>query len=152
MAIHVWETPGQVSMSKDQLARDLEKFYGKKYDNETGAILNYTDSTGDYNTWYFADPFLRTVSPSSNEKITDVLKKNYPIKNDANLQLLAVTYDYHPLARAMVANYFSSNPDTKLIGQRLVEVTDKQLLKIKNKELKTEVENLLKQAKQNLSK
>ncbi|VTQ01520.1 hypothetical protein [Sphingobacterium daejeonense] len=56
------------------------------------------------------------------------------------------------MARAMVANYFSSNPDTKLIGQRLVEVTDKQLLKIKNKELKTEVENLLKQAKQNLSK
>ncbi|MCT1529907.1 toll/interleukin-1 receptor domain-containing protein [Sphingobacterium daejeonense] len=152
MAIHVWETPGQVSMSKDQLARDLEKFYGKKYDNETGAILNYTDSTGDYNTWYFEDPFLRTVSPSSNEKITDVLKKNYPIKNEANLQLLAVTYDYHPLARAMVANYFSSNPDTKLIGQRLVEITDKQLLKIKNKELKTEVENLLKEAKQNLSK
>jgi len=80
------------------------------------------------------------------------LKKNYPIKNEANLQLLAVTYDYHPLARAMVAAYFSSNPETQLIGQRMVDITEKQLIKIKNKELKSEVETLLKEAKQNLSK
>ncbi|MGB7529052.1 toll/interleukin-1 receptor domain-containing protein [Sphingobacterium cellulitidis] len=151
-SINIWEVPGQVSMSKDQLANDLEKFYGKKYNNETGAILNYTDSSNTFNTWYFDDPLVRTVSPSSNEKITDILKKNYPIKNDANLRLLAVTYDYHPLARAMVANYFSSNPDTHLIGQRVVEITEKQLIKIKNKELKSEVESLLKEAKQKLSK
>ncbi|WP_254527745.1 MULTISPECIES: toll/interleukin-1 receptor domain-containing protein [unclassified Sphingobacterium] len=152
IAINIWEVPGQVSMSKDQLARDLEKFYGKKYDNETGAILNYIDTTGTYDTWYFEDPFVRSVSPSSNVKITDILKKNYPIQNEANLQLLAVTYDYHPLARAMVANYFSSKPETKLIGQRMVDITEKQLIKIKNKELKSEVETLLKEAKQNLSK
>lgn len=52
----------------------------------------------------------------------------------------------------MVANYFSSNPDTHLIGQRVVEITEKQLIKIKNKELKSEVESLLKEAKQKLSK
>lgn len=150
--INIWEIPGQVPMSKDQLAMDLEKFYGKKYDNETGAILNYSDTTRDYNTWYFEDPFIRTVSPSSSIKITELLKKNYPIKNEANLQLLAVTYDYHPLARAMVANYFSANPETQYIGQRLTNITEKQVLKIKNKSLKSDVEALLKEARQNLSK
>jgi len=151
-AISIWEIPGQVTISRNQLAKDLEKFYGKKYDNETGAILNYSDTLGTYDTWYFEDPFVRTVSPSSNDKITEILKKNYPIKNEANLQLLAVTYDYHPLARAMVANYFSQNSETQLIGQRLTEITEKQLIKIKNKELKSEIETLLKEAKQNLSK
>ncbi len=152
LVINIWEVPGQVNMSKEQLAKDLEKFYGKKYDNETGAILNYTDTIGKYNTWYFEDPFVRSVSPNSPEKTLDVLRKNYPIKNDANLQMLAVTYDYHPLARAMVANYFSQNPDTKIIGQRIAEITETQLIKIKDKALKAEVETILNEAKQHLSK
>src|SRR5690606_33100531 len=113
VAINIWEVPGQVSMSKDQLARDLEKFYGKKYDNETGAIMSYVDRTGTYDTWYFEDPFVRTVTPSSNVNSTHSMRKNHPIQKDANLQHLAVTYAYRPLARAMVDNHISSKPETR---------------------------------------
>ncbi|MGN5954263.1 TIR domain-containing protein [Sphingobacterium lactis] len=151
-SVFIWEIPGQVEIPKDQLAKDLERFYGKKYDEETGAILNYSDSSGTYNTWYFEDPFTRSISPNSNVKILDILHKNFPIKNASNLQVLGVTYDYHPLARAMMAKHFSAIPDQQFIGKRLMEITEKQLIKIKDKALKAEVESLLKEARQNLNK
>lgn len=148
--VNTWEVPGQVDIANEQVARDLEKFYGKKYDNASGAIFPFVDTTGNYSTWYFDDPFLRSISPSSKTSILEILRQNYPIKTDANLQLLAVTHIYHPLARAMVANHYSSKPEMQYIGQRLVEVTEKQLLLIKNNELKAEVEKLLNEAKSKL--
>src|SRR5690606_25289049 len=151
-AFNFWEIPGQVKISQEQLASDLEKFYGKKYDPKTGAVLTYTDTTGTFSTWYFDDPLLRTVSPSSTVSIPDRLSENYPIKTDANLHLLAETYQYHPLARAMVAEYFCSFPETQYMGQRLVDITTKQLIKIKNPALRTDVEARLKAANTLLTK
>lgn len=150
-ALNFWETPGQVKISKEQLANDLEMFYGKKYDSETGAILTYTDTVGHFTTWYFDDPLIRTVSPSSTVRIVDRITDNYPIKTDANLHLLAETYRYHPLARAIVAEYFCTFPETQYIGQRLIEMTEKQLNKIKNQKLKQTVENQLKKANATLN-
>jgi len=151
-SIHIWEIPGLVDINKDKLTNDLELFYGKKYDEETGSILPYVGNKADFNTWYFEDPYTRTVSPNSNNNILDVLRKNYPIKNDANLQILGVAYNHHPLSRAMLAVHFSKHPEQKYLGKRLLAVTEIQLAKIKDKGLKTEVENLLKEAKQNLNK
>ena len=151
-AFNFWEIPGQVKISQEQLASDLEKFYGKKYDPETGAVLTYTDTTHHFSTWYFDDPFLRTVSPSSTVSIPDRLAENYPIKTDANLHLLAETYPYHPLARAMVAEYFCSFPETHYLGQRMLDITNKQLIKIKNEKLRAAVETRLKTARALLTK
>lgn len=151
-ALNFWETPGQVKISKEQLANDLEMFYGKKYDSETGAILTYTDTVGHFTTWYFEDPLIRTVSPSSAVHTVDRIMDNYPIKTDANLHLLAETYRYHPLARAIVAEYFCAFPETQYIGQRLIEITEKQLAKIKNQKLKQAVEGRLKKANTILNK
>src|SRR5690606_31179294 len=104
------------------------------------------DTVGHFATWYFEDPLIRTVSPSSTIHTVDRIMDNYPIKTDANLHLLAETYRYHPLARAIVAEYFCAFPETQYIGQRLIEITQKQLAKIKNQELKQTVENRLKKA------
>lgn len=150
-AISIWEVPGHVETSKEQLADDLEKFYGKKYDSETGAILNYTGGQKDYSTWYFQDPATRTVSPSSTVRIVDLINKHNPIKTAADLQLLAVTYAKHPLARAILANHFSEQPETRFIGQRFYEITQLQLPKINDKSLKQAVEAQLKTAAQKLN-
>ena len=150
-AISIWEVPGHVETSKEQLADDLEKFYGKKYDSETGAILNYTGGQKDYSTWYFQDPATRTVSPSSTVRIVDLINKHNPIKTAADLQLLAVTYAKHPLARAILANHFSEQPETRFIGQRFYEITQMQLPKITDKSLKQAVEAQLKTAAQKLN-
>ena len=142
-ALNFWEIPGQVNISREQLADDLEKFYGKKYDAETGAVLPYSDTSGTFSTWYFDNPLLRSVSPSSTVSIPDRLKENYPIKTEANLHLLAETYRYHPLARAMVAEYFCSFPETYYIGRRILDITNKQLIKIKDPTLAAAVESRL---------
>src|SRR5690606_22290291 len=86
----VLEIPGNVATSANQLADDLEKFYGKKYDEETGAILAYNGNKKDYNTWYFQDPDVRSLSPNASVGVVELIKKHYPIKTDADLQYLAV--------------------------------------------------------------
>ncbi|WP_312136571.1 toll/interleukin-1 receptor domain-containing protein [Sphingobacterium sp.] len=149
-AISIWEIPGNVETSKDQLAEDLEKFYGKKYDEETGAILAFNDNKKTYNTWYFQDPDVRTLSPNSKEGIVEIIKKHYPIKTDADLQFLAVNYAQHPLSRAILADYFGAKPETKYIGQRMYELTTIQLPKIRNENLKKEVQQILQTAAQKL--
>lgn len=149
-SISVWEIPGKVATSADQLADDLEKFYGKKYDEETGAILAYNGNKKDYNTWYFQDPDVRSLSPNASVGVVELIKKHYPIKTDADLQYLAVNFAQHPLSRAILADYFAAKPETKYIGKRMYEVTTLQLAKVKDVQLKKEVENLLKSTAQKL--
>lgn len=150
-AINIWEMPGLIHIPQEQLAGDLEKFYGKKYDAQTGAVINASDTTSTYHTWYFEDPLTRSISPASSLSITDDIRHNYPIKTEGNLYLLGASYSYHPLARAMMANYFSMRPETAYLAACILSATKKQLEKVKNTSLKNEVAQILQQAETHLN-
>ena len=141
-SINIWEMPGIIHIPAKSLAADLEKFYGKKYDETTGAIMNYQDSAA-YHTWYFKDPLTRTVTPASKRSIVADIQGNYPVKSTDNLYLLGASYSYHPLARAAMADYFSLRPETAYLAERIVAATRGQVEKIQNKDLKNRVVAIL---------
>ena len=141
-SLNVWELPGILKIAPERLASDLERFYGKKYDPETGAIMNYQDSAA-YHTWYFEDPLTRTVTPASKTRIVEDIKGCYPVKSLSDLYFLGASYSYHPLARAVMADYFSKSPGTVYLAERLLAATRDAAKRIENKELKNETLRIL---------
>ena len=109
----VWQVPGGQKLNPDLLAADLETFYGRKYDPQTGAINHY-EGKKQFSTWYFQDIYTRPIAPHSNTTVIQAIERLLPVENTDNLQLLS-TYFYHPLARAGLAEYFSRDRDRKSV-------------------------------------
>ena len=148
--IRDWEVPGQLSMESAQVADDLEQYYGKVLDLNTGAIDAYVKKDQTFNTWYFQDAYTRTITPASSTSILDVIKPHMSFKQPEDEVILSETFTYHPLARAALAKHFSQKIETAYLGQRYLEITQAQLPKIHNAMLKQQVETLLAQAQKNL--
>lgn len=148
--INVWEVPGQLKVANDQIADDLEKYFGKKYDPATGAVNASYSTSKNFGTWYFQDIYTRSVTPGSTTSVIDVIKKRAKVENRDDIRALSQTFGYHPLARAVLAVYFSQKPETGYIAERYIAITRPQLKKISNNNLRTEVESMLNKAKNNI--
>lgn len=122
----IWQIPSGQKLPPEQLASDLETFYGRKYDPTTGAIHTY-DGQKHYNTWFFQDIYTRSISPNASTTVLDAIERHIPIQSTDSLQVLSSVYFYHPLARAGLAEYFSRQPATALLSQRLMAMTRQQL-------------------------
>lgn len=141
--ISIWEIPGQLKISSDQLANNLENYFGKKYDLKTGTISSITAPNLDRNDWFFQDPYSRTITPNSKFTIMDKVKEYIPIKNVRQLEILTNNYIYHPYTRAVLALHYAQQPETGYIAHNLYKMTRIQLGKVKDPKLKSEVEKLL---------
>lgn len=133
--------PGGQKLNPDLLAADLETFYGRKYDPQTGAINHY-EGKKQFSTWYFQDIYTRPIAPHSNTTVIQAIERLLPVENTDSLQLLS-TYFYHPLARAGLADYFSRQPGTGALCAELVRLTRLQLAGINNAKLKQQTEAIL---------
>lgn len=142
----VWQVPGGQKLNPDLLAADLETFYGRKYDPQTGAINHY-EGKKQFSTWYFQDIYTRPIAPHSNTTVIQAIERLLPVENTDSLQLLS-TYFYHPLARAGLAEYFSRQPGTGALRAELVRLTRLQLAGINNAKLKQQTEAILQRAEQ----
>ena len=132
------------------MATDLETFYGRKYDAQTGAINNY-DGKKQFSTWYFQDIYTRPIAPNSQTTVIQAIERLLPVENDDNLQLLSA-YFYHPLARAGLAEYFSRQPGAGALSAELMRLTRLQLAGIGDAKLKQQTEAMLAQAEQTSGK
>ena len=146
----IWQVPGGQKLNPEQLATDLETFYGRKYDAQTGAINNY-DGKKQFSTWYFQDIYTRPIAPNSQTTVIQAIERLLPVENDDNLQLLSA-YFYHPLARAGLAEYFSRQPGAGALSAELVRLTRLQLAGIGDAKLKQQTEAMLAQAEQTSGK
>ncbi len=142
----VWQVPGGQKLSPDLLATDLETFYGRKYDPQTGAINNY-EGKKQFNTWYFQDIYTRPIAPHSSTTVVQAIERLLPVENADSLQLLSA-YFYHPLARAGLAEYFSRQPGAGALRTELVRLTRLQLAGIGDAKLKQQTEAMLQRAEQ----
>ena len=141
--VSIWEIPGQLKISPDQLADNLENYFGKKYDLETGTISNIAGNTVNNKDWFFQDPYSRTITPNSKFTIMDKVKEYIPIKNMRQVEILTNNYIYHPYTRAVLAMHYAQQPETAYIADTLYKITKIQLGKIKDAKLKSDVEKLL---------
>lgn len=146
----VWEIPGLLNVDANSIADDLERYYGKTLDLQTGAIDNEPPSTGDYATWYFQDAYTRSLTPGSNISVVGAIKRYTAFKSPADVYMLSETFAYHPLARAALAKHFSERPETSFVAARYLAMTQLQVAQIKDGKLKADVEALLAAAKQQL--
>lgn len=151
LQLNFWEMPGQLKLSKDQLASDLEILFGKKLNLTTGAIAAVTDSVRDNSRWYFQDPYIRKATPGAQLAIIETIKEHVPVKNDADVNFL-IASNKNPLTRAAVADYFSKDPTTGFIAAYLLELAKYQLPRIKDEGLKKEVTQIMNTTEQQLKK
>ena len=122
----VWQVPGAMHLPPEQLANDLESFYGRRYDMDTGAIVSF-DGSGRYASWFFQDPYTRSVTPTSQTSVPADITRQLPIKNPAQMQSLAALYLYHPLARAGIAEYLARQGKMDALSLLIASATQKQL-------------------------
>lgn len=121
----LWQVPGTLRLPPAQLAGDLESYYGRRYDVETGAIRPHR-GTGDFASWFFADPYTRPVAPGAQATVLQEIERQLPLKDAERLQTLAATALYHPLARAGMAEFLARQGAPALAAQ-IVETTERQL-------------------------
>lgn len=145
----LWQVPGSLKLAPDQLADDLETFYGKKYDPDTGAINAHTGQRS-YNTWFFQDVYTRPISPDSGLTVVQAIERLLPVQQPDGLQLLMSTYFFHPLARAGLAEYFASQPGADALARELVRMTELQLTSLPQGALREQVGTVLSRAKKTL--
>ena len=140
--VSIWEVPGQLKISPDKLADNLEKYFGKKYDLETGTISSFSETLKSKD-WFFQDPYSRTITPNSKFTTMDKVKEYLPIKNMKQVEILTNNYIYHPYTRAVLAFHYAQAPETAYIAHNLYKITNIQKGKIKDAKVKSEVEKLL---------
>ncbi|QNP47237.1 toll/interleukin-1 receptor domain-containing protein [Diaphorobacter aerolatus] len=122
----IWQVPGSMRMPPEQLASDLESFYGRKYDMETGAIQSF-DRAETHSSWFFADPYTRTLTPTSSVTVAADIARQLPLASTAQMQSLAAIYLYHPLARAGIAEYLARQGKLGAMSLQLASATQMQL-------------------------
>lgn len=140
--VQIWQTPGQQRIAPEQIAEDLEAFYGRQYDPQTGTINDYKGKKP-FNTWYSQDIYTRPVAPDARTTVIQVIERMLPIENTDSLQLLASAYFYHPLARAGLAEYFNRQPQADALSAELARLTRLQLAGLENAQLKAQTEAIL---------
>lgn len=150
----VWQMPTGFDIAPDDLANDLETFYQRKYDPDTGAIVSIKPAK-QYKTWFFQDIYTRPIGPTSKATIPEVIERLLPVKDVPTAGLLASNYFYHPLARAGLAEYFSRNAETGGISQRLITITQQQLKRMTaegtgNTSVRDKTQQLLNKANQQI--
>lgn len=151
--VNIWEVPGQMNVSNKQLATDLENLFGRRFNLKIGAVDEVLGAPLRSSAWYFQDPFLRTVTPTSSSTIIDMIHQHIPVKNEADVNyLLTSSQPLHPLSRAALAVYYSKDPITGFQARRYIQLATYQLSKLKEGELKQEVASLVAQAEKNLKK
>lgn len=147
----IWQVPGKQKLNPEQLATDLEAFYGRQYDPQTGTINNY-DGKKQFSTWYFQDIYTRPIAPNAQTTVKQAIERLLPVDKADSLQLLSSAYFYHPLARAGLAEYFSHQPGAGALRAELVRLTRLQLAGINDPALKQQAEAVLQRAEQTGSK
>lgn len=121
-----WRIPGGLQMAPEQIANDLENYYGRKYDEDSGAIQTHASSTN-FRSWFFEDTYTRSVTPSAKTSVIDDIEAQLPLNSGRDMQSLAGTSLYHPLARAGIAEYLSRQPGLDALTALLVRTTELQL-------------------------
>lgn len=142
--ISVWEIPGKLKYSDSELASDLEKYYGRKYDTQTGTVLYLNSKVKDREKWYFQDEYSRTITPNTQHSITENIRKYIPVQNTSQLSVLENAYLYHPLAKAAIAHYYSQQPETAYLADYFYDIAKKQVALLKDGKLKDETNKILK--------
>ncbi len=141
--VKIWQIPGGQNLPPEQLAADLEAFYGRKYDPQTGAIDHYRAASQPFNSWYFQNIYTRPVAPGADTTVVDAISRLSPVPNNEALQQLGGTYFYHPLAKAALAEYFARQPDTRALAGALARLAERQLAQIDNEAVRQQVRQLL---------
>ncbi|MBF5005319.1 toll/interleukin-1 receptor domain-containing protein [Diaphorobacter caeni] len=127
LGAQLWQVPGTLHLPPERLASDLENYYGRKYDMQTGAI-RAIDAKQPADSWFFADPYLRKVTPSSGRTVVQDIAARLPLKDGAQLRSLAAISLDHPLARAGIAEYLAHQEGMGALVQQLVQITERQLV------------------------
>lgn len=122
----IWQVPGTMRLPPEQLAGDLESYYGRKYDIATGAIEPFSGK-GDYSSWFFADPYVRPTAPGASVSVMDDIQRQLPLESGTQMQTLAATYLYHPLARAGIAEFLARQGRLDVLAMELAQSTEWQL-------------------------
>lgn len=133
--ISVWEVPGELKISDNTLADDLELFYGRKYDPKTATVLYVNRKVKDPNKWYFQDEYSRTITPNTPHSIIENIRKYYPVRNATQLAVLEKSYIFHPLAKAAIAHYYSQSPETGYLADYFYKIGKLQVKTLKDKKL-----------------
>ena len=142
LLLNFWEIPGQMNLSNNQLASDLELLFGRQYNLNTGAISTVKDSVRDNSRWYFQDPYVRKTTPGAQLAIIESIKEHVPVKSIADINFLTAS-NRHPLTRVAIAEYYSKDPYTAFVSDYLLQLTNYQLPRIKDEKLKAEVSQIM---------
>lgn len=141
--ISVWEVPGELKISDNELADDLELFYGRKYDPATATVLYVNRKVKDPNKWYFQDEYSRTITPNTPHSVLENIRKYYPVQNATQLAVLEKSYLFHPLAKAAIAHYYSQRPETGYLADYFYKIGKLQLKTLQDKKLIAECDKIL---------
>ena len=138
----IWQVPGDLNLPQEQLATDLEAFYGRKYNPQTGTIDAYQGQR-QFTTWYFQNIYTRPVAPNAKTTVVTAIESLTPVANSEALQQLGSVYYYHPLAKAALAQHFGKQADTQALAAFLAQLAQRQLARVDDNALKLQTQRLL---------
>lgn len=144
--LRLWQLPDSPKLPPVQLAAELEAFYGRCHDPQTGTV-HACEGEPRFSSWYFQDIYTRTTAPDSGITVVEAIERLLPLHDRAGVERLVSLYFYHPLARAGLAAFFAGQPDAGALAARLVALTELQLPLIADEGLKQKIRQRLQPAR-----